>query len=274
MRVKIKYNGKWIYANPNQKIAFENYKKRPRYSQETPMTTNGWTVYRKNDDPYLPTYITDGTDEIPIADFDDVQVFLLDLDPIGWYNARNYQIWAYYDFMYDNKQRKTYVSKFSSHLAYPPNTQYVTEIDIDGLQPNIIFSISRNDNNSVYYERNDSNATRVRICDNNTARNGYLGFYRRMTMDVGLIISNPNSSNSVPSHTTTSQSQTKSLQLPANIHLEKTNNEEEQCIMCYNNKKNLTFHPCNHNITCSECYLKFTKKLECPICKGLIISLS
>ena len=80
-------------------------------------------------------------------------------------------------------------------------------------------------------------------------------------MDVGLIVfSSPSSSNS--------------LQLPANLHLVKTNNEEEQCIMCYSNKKNLTFHPCNHNITCSECYLKFTKKLECPICKGTILSLS
>jgi hypothetical protein len=83
-----------------------------------------------------------------------------------------------------------------------------------------------------------------------------------MTMDVGLVvISSPNFN-------------TSSLPLPANLILEKTDNEEDQCIMCYSNRKNLTFHPCNHNITCSECYLKFTKKLECPICKGSIQSLS
>lgn len=261
MQIKVKYNGVWQYANPDQKLAFENFKNRPVYFPHLPVTTNELSVYRKNNDPYLPTYISDGQNEIPIADFDDVQVFLLDLNPVNWYQARNYQVWAYYDFMYDNKQRKTYASKYSTYLAYPPNTREVTEIDIDDLQPNIIFSISRNENNSVYYERNDPNASRVRICDNESARAGYRGFYTRMTMDVGLVvISSPSISNS--------------LQLPANLHLEKTNNEEDQCIMCYSNKKNLTFNPCNHNITCSECYFKFTKKLECPICKGTILSLS
>ena len=62
--------------------------------------------------------------------------------------------------MYDNQQRKTYASKNSIRS---PST---VEIDIDGLFPNIIFSISRNENNSVYYERNDERGTRVRICDN------------------------------------------------------------------------------------------------------------
>ncbi len=261
MSIKVKYNESWIYANPDQVLAFNNYKNRPIYSHELPVTTNGLTVYRKNNDPYLATYIKDGEKEIPIANFDDVQVFLLDLNPVDWYNARNYQVWAYYDFMYDNKQKKTYASKYSSHLVYPPNTHAVTEIDIDGLQPNIVFSISRNENNSVYYERNDPRATRVRICDNNIARIGYRGFYTRITMDVGFtVISNPIS--------------TTSLQLPANLHLEKTNIEEDQCIMCYSNKKNLTFNPCNHTVTCSECYSKFTKKLECPVCKGTIQSLS
>ena len=52
-----------------------------------------------------------------------------------------------------------------------------------------------------------------------------------------------------------------------------TDIEEEQCIMCYSNKRNLFFRPCNHNISCSECYLKFDKKLECPMCKGIIQSL-
>ena len=57
-----------------------------------------------------------------------------------------------------------YASKYSTYLAYPANTRAsdVVEIDIDGLPPNIIFSISR----SVYYERNDGNRARVRICDN------------------------------------------------------------------------------------------------------------
>jgi hypothetical protein len=79
--------------------------------------------------------------------------------------------------MYENQQRKKYASKNSNGI---PNT---VEIDIDELLPNIIFSISRNENNSVYYESNDERETRVRICDNRMARIGYRGFYTRMTMD-------------------------------------------------------------------------------------------
>jgi hypothetical protein len=261
MQIKILQNGQWKYANPDQKLAYENYKNRPMYSPEIPITTENLTVYRKYNDCYLPTFLSDGQGEIPIADFDDVKVFLQDLNPVDWYNARDYQVWAYFDFMYDNKNKKTYTTKYSSYLAYPPHTRNVTEIDIDGLPPNIIFSISRNENNSVYFERNDPRGTRVRICDNNTARIGYRGFYTRMTMDVGMVvISNPNFNAS-------------SLPFPVNLILEKTDIEEEQCIMCYSNKRNLFFRPCNHNISCSECYLKFDKKLECPMCKGIIQSL-
>jgi len=265
MQIKIKQNGAWQHANPDQIQAFKNFKNRVNITThypQTPVTTNELSVYRKYNDPYLPTYISDGSIVLPIADFDDVQVFLLDMNPVDWHSARNYQVWAYYDFMYDDKQKKTYVSKYSTPLAYPPHARDITEIEIDNLQPNIIFSISRNENNSVYYERTDS--TRVRICDNESARLGYRGFYNRMTMDVGVIVVSSNSSNNP----------TCALSLPANLILEKTNDQEEQCIMCYSNKKNLTFNPCNHNVTCSECYSKFNKKFECPVCKGTIFSLS
>jgi hypothetical protein len=88
-------------------------------------------------------------------------------------------------YIYDNQQKKTYASKYSIRS---PST---VEIDIDGLPPNIVFSISRNENNSVYYERNDERGTRVRICDNHMARIGYRGFYTRITMDVGMIVIPP-----------------------------------------------------------------------------------
>ena len=198
----------------------------------------------------MPTYIRDGTVVYPIADFEDVRVFLLDLNPVDWYAARNYQIWAYYDFMYDNQQRKTYASKNSIRS---PST---VEIDIDGLFPNIIFSISRNENNSVYYERNDERGTRVRICDNHMARIGYRGFYTRMTMDVGMIVTPP----PVPQLAVSSLN---GLPQP-----EQTDIEEEQCILCYTNKKNITLSPCNHNIMCSACYVRLEKKNVCPVCRG------
>jgi hypothetical protein len=245
MQIKVKQNNRWVLANPDYFQAYQNYKNQPIYHPEEPVTTRSLTVYRTNNDVYLPTYIRDGDNIYPIADFEDVRVFLLD-----WYAARNYQIWAYYDFMYDNQQKKTYASKNSIRS---PST---VEIDIDGLFPNIIFSISRNENNSVYYERNDERGTRVRICDNHMARIGYRGFYTRMTMDVGMIVTPP----PMP------QVPVSSLNgLPP---VEETDIEEDQCILCYKNKKNITLSPCNHNIMCSACYVKLEKKNECPVCRG------
>jgi hypothetical protein len=155
-------------------------------------------------------------------------------------------------YIYDNQTRKTYASKYSSYLEYP-----FVEIEIDGLPPNIVFSISRNENNSVYYERNDPRGTRVRICDNHMARIGYRGFYTRMTMDIGMIVIPP----PLPQLAVSSFDG-----LPLS---EQTDNEEEQCILCYTNKKNITLSPCNHNIMCSACYVKLEKKNECPVCKGV-----
>jgi hypothetical protein len=232
------------------------------YHREVPVSTGCLTVYRTNNEVYLPTYITDGNTVYPIADFEDVRVFLVDAHPIDWYACRNYQIWAYYDFMYDNKPRKVYASKYSTHLAYPANTRAsdVVEIDIDGLPPNIIFSISRAENNSVYYERNDGTGMRVRICDNHIARIGYRGYYSRMTSDIDFVFGGIVSSDD-------------GHEIPASITLEKTDVEEDQCIMCYSNKKNVRFLPCAHLIMCSACYNYLQKKRECPVCKGHIESL-
>jgi ferredoxin len=249
MQIKVKQNNRWVLANPDYFQAYQNYKNQPIYHPEEPVTTRSLTVYRTNNDVYLPTYIRDGDNIYPIADFEDVRVFLLDLNPVDWYAARNYQIWAYYDFMYDNQQRKTYASKYSIRS---PST---VEIDIDGLPPNIIFSISRNENNSVYYERNDERGTRVRICDNHMARIGYRGFYTRMTMDVGMIVTPP----PLPQLAVSS--------LDGLPQPEQTDIEEDQCILCYTNKKSITLSPCNHNIMCSTCYVKLEKKNVCPICR-------
>ena len=260
MQIKIRHNNCWVLANPDYCQAYQNYKNQPIYHPEESVTTESLTVYRMNNDVYLPTYIRDGDNIYPIADFEDVRVFLLDSSPVDWYAARNYQIWAYYDFMYDptNQTRKTYASKYSSYLAYPPNIRDrdIVEIEINGLPSNIVFSISRNENNSVYYERNDPRGTRVRICDNHMARIGYSGFYTRMTMDIGIIVIPPQ----LPQVSAFSS-------LDGLPPLEQTDIEEDQCILCYTNKKNITLNPCNHNIMCSACYVKLEKKNVCPVCR-------
>jgi hypothetical protein len=184
-------------------------------------------------------------------------------------------MWAFRDFIYDvaRPERKFYASKYSSHLFFQrgSSNRNVTDIDLDGLPPNIIFSISRNENGSVYYERNDAHGTRVRICDHEGARAGFRGFYTRITMDPGVIVTPPaQPQQPLPSYTASSAVP---LQLPPLISAQKTSVEEDQCILCYENAKNLKFSPCAHNVTCSECYVKLIKPRECPVCKQAIESL-
>ena len=274
----------WVPAPPDWVAAYLHYKSRPMYSQEVPSNyENRFLVYREENNCYMPTRIqrSDTGDTYPIMDCADVRVFLQDADPVDWCPARNYQMWAFRDFIYDpaRPERKFYASKYSSHLFFQrgSSNRTVVTIDLDGLPPNIIFSISRNENGSVYYERNDAHGTRVRICDHEGARSGFRGFYNRITMDTGMIVTQAPAQapqlQPMPSYTASSASCSIPLQLPSLISAQKTNVEEDQCILCYENAKNLTFRPCAHTIACSECYIKLTKPRECPVCKQAIASL-
>jgi len=270
----------WVPAPPDWAAAYLHYKARPTYSQEAPFNyENRLLVYREENNCYMPTRIqcSDTGDVHAIMDCADIKVFLQDAEPVNWYPARNYQMWAFRDFIYDvaRPERKFYASKYSSHLFFQrgSSNRNVTDIDLDGLPPNIIFSISRNENGSVYYERNDAHGTRVRICDHEGARAGFRGFYTRITMDPGIIVTPPAQAQPqqpVPSYTASCSIP---LQLPPLISAQKTSVEEDQCILCYENAKNLTFSPCAHNIACSECYVRLIKPRECPVCKQAISSL-
>jgi hypothetical protein len=216
--IRVKIDGVWQPADEQQKAAYVGYKSRQHFYRETPYTCeNGITVFRDNlihdgesayDDPYMPTYFklensVRGTPnaKYPIIDMNDIRVFLVEgvegngsRNGAGWVKSRNYQAWAYADFVYDTAtSRKCYMSKYSSYLAFPPgfDSRNVVTIDIEDLPPNIIFSMGRNENNSVYYEKNESGPIRVRICDSEYACNGYLGFFTRITMDVGIIVTPP-----------------------------------------------------------------------------------
>ena len=271
----------WVPAPPDWAAAYLHYKAKPIYSQEAPFNYNNrFLVYRQENNCYMPTRIqcSDTGDVHAIMDCADVRVFLQDAEPVNWYPARNYQMWAFRDFIYDpaRPERKFYASKYSSHLFFQRGStnRNVTDIDLDGLPPNIIFSISRNENGSVYYERNDAHGTRVRICDHEGARAGFRGFYTRITMDPGIIVTPPQQhqpQQPMPSYTASSAVP---LQLPPLISAVKTNVEEDQCILCYENAKNLRFSPCAHSIVCSECYVKLMKPRECPVCKQVIESLN
>ena len=289
IRTQFAEGGEWVPAPPEWVAAYVNYKSRSAYSPETPATytsasastsasTASLTVYREGDDCYMPTRIrcniTGGL--YPIMDCADVRVFLQDVDPVNWYPARDYQMWAYRDFVYDPLRpvRKFYASKYSSHLFFQRGAtrQTVVEIDIDDLPPNIIFSISRNEtgtNNHVFYERNDAHSTRVRICDHEGARAGFRGFYARITMDPGIIVTPPQQQQQ--SHHLVSTP----LPFPegAPTTVTPTSDEDAQCILCYTNKRNVEFGPCAHYVTCTDCYVKMVKPRECHICRQFIATL-
>ena len=214
---------------------------------------------------------------IPIIDMNDISVFIVDnpaMTRANWVSARPYQAWAYRDFMYDPHRttRKSYMSRNTASLLYESNdnilANQIVTIDVANISPNIMFNLSRNENNSVYLERNDSSASRTRICDNEYTRAGYLGFYTRITMDPGMIVIPP----PLAAAASSSSSSTVSMSPLSIAHLpdpEETDDQEHQCIMCLQYRVNARFSPCEHQVCCGLCYSKMTKN-ECPVCRAKI----
>ena len=203
---------------------------------------------------------------IPILDLNDIRVFVSNdsfhSGPV-WVPARSYQNWAYRDFMYDPVRsiRKSYMSRGTSPIVYEHDerilSNQIVTIDIANIAPNIVFNLSRNENGSICLERNDDTSSRMRICDNEYARAGYLGFFTRLMMDPGVFVA--------PS----SESRLSIAHLSA---LEETNNQETQCILCVRYRVNARFSPCDHQVCCSHCYSQMSKN-ECPICRATITRL-
>lgn len=289
-------------VTPAIRDAYVNYKERPHYYRETPYTEGEYIVYRPNNDVYLATYIAridnvraaseqeqeqERQDQpvtivsqelhdrlntaIPIIDMNDIYAFIVDNQSMGranWMPCREYQAWAYRDFIYDTHRstKKSYMSPYSSYLAFT-NTilaNQIVTIDLPDLNPNIIFNVSRNENNSVYFERNDSSGSRVRMCDNEYARSGYLGFYTRITMDPGIIVTPPPLAAAAAASGPTALLSTSHLP-----PLEETDDESLQCILCNSHQVNVKFSPCEHKISCSGCYSRMVKN-ECPVCRSTI----
>lgn len=211
---------------------------------------------------------------IPIMDLADISVFITDSAVLGptaranWFPSRSYQAWAYRDFVYDRNRsiKKSYVSRNTPINAYISDdrilaNQIVTLPDLN-IDTHIIFNISRNENGSVYLERNGPAGSRTRICDNEYARTGYLGFYTRITMDPGMIVMPP------PPHGLAPPALLSTAHLPAP---EETDDDDvdHQCIMCVRYRINVRFSPCEHKVCCSECYSQFAKN-ECPVCRAVI----
>lgn len=213
---------------------------------------------------------------IPVLDLNDIHVFIVDnpgMARANWLPARSYQAWAYRDFMYDIHRsiKKSYMSRNTSPIAYEFSDRIlanqIVTIQVANIETNIVFNLSRNENNSVYFERNDTTGSRVRICDNEYARAGYLGFYRRITMDPGMVgIPPPQWGGIAAVYYNMGPSQLSTAHLP---DPEETDDEEHQCILCFKYRVNARFSPCEHQVTCSVCYSKLWKN-ECPVCRAEI----
>lgn len=215
---------------------------------------------------------------VPIIDLADISVFITDSSVLGpsaranWFPSREYQAWAYRDFVYDRHRsiKKSYVSHNTPAAAYISDdrilaNQIVTLPADLYLDTHIIFNISRNENGSVYIERNDPAGSRTRICDNEYARAGYLGFYTRITMDPGMFVT---TTPPPPSQSQSPLLSTAHLSAPEEPD-DDDNDDEHQCIMCVRYRINARFSPCEHAVCCSECYSQFTKN-ECPVCRAVI----
>jgi len=252
--IKIKYRNNWINASNEQVQLYNEYRQQNRY-REIPLQSNNITIFRENNNPHRGTYIQINNAKYPICDWNDVKLFLTNQDPVDWYRAREYQAWAFFDYIYDDKPVKTYASYGS-----PISDTTATTIDVHGTTQGIIFKIGRNDNDSIYFERNDINQSKSRISDNEWSRLGYRGFYNRMTMDPGMIVIPP------------PPNPPQKMELPSNLQIEETHDENLQCLLCAFNKINIKFMPCAHAVECSACYTKMEKNM-CPVCKTEITAI-
>jgi len=301
------WSGSPEFLTPSMRDAYASYKEDPEHLhfREKPYVSDEWIVYRPDNDPYSPTYIVRRSDacverfpgininlqhitsevheimennqvSIPIIDINDIYVFLTDHPPNDpdWVAARSYQIWAYRDYVYDRNRmvKKSYMTRGTYRFVYENDihmlvNQMVT-IDVANVPPNIVFNISRNDNNSVYYERNDTMRRRIRICDSQFARIGYLGYYTRLTMDPGMFVMY------LPELPSAFGSASPNLLSVAHLSpleeiADADADNDQRCILCVRYRVNARFSPCEHKVCCSECYSKMSKN-ECPICRAEI----
>ena len=176
-------DGNWVNAYNYQNDAFNEYNRLFNSSIESTHTYNYnnndiiFSISRLNPDRiHGGTYlIRDNNTISPIADWNNVKVFIDLNNYTSWYSARDYQTWAYMHFIYSNQPMVGY---YTINTDNPPNG-YI-QIPINGIEPNIIFLISRNTNGTIYYQKNDNDKTKIRISDNNDYRKNYQAFFNRI----------------------------------------------------------------------------------------------
>lgn len=261
--IKIFINNEWIDPRPYQKEAFLLFKN----NNETPLYYNkdGYKFGIKRISKAIYMIREDNT-RVPIVDWNDVYVFLLDQNPPNWYSAREYQIHAYFDYLYSNVFEKKYTSKNSDNVD-----ESYTILPFDNIDSNITFKLSRNSNGTIYYEKNDTQLTRIRISDNFQERLEYNRMYDRMTEPLVADFLNSSSSSLADMHSSPILSE-QLLIIPDIPDIGNNENiaDDDLCVVCNIKKHNIIYRPCNHKYICSICskeLLKYNAVLNCPLCK-------
>ena len=52
-----------------------------------------------------------------------------------------------------------------------------------------------------------------------------------------------------------------------NLFITGDEDNDDLCVVCYVNLRNITFYPCKHDNCCERCYLQLTPK-KCPYCRA------
>jgi hypothetical protein len=86
-------------------------------------------------------------------------------------------------------------------------------------------------------------------------------------MDPGMIVIPPNAAAAAAAAAVSAASPLLSTEHIPNP--EETDDEQQQCILCFKYRINAKFSPCEHKVCCSSCYSKMAKN-ECPVCRAVI----
>jgi hypothetical protein len=265
-------SGIWVPARDYQIDTYNRFKEVTNYEREVIYNNDDAGIYfkiKRNENDQTVVIRESGT-TMPIADWNDVKVFIYDMNPVNWYSARNYQTWAYFDFVYCGENERYYASNGSTRKI--PGTRYF-DIPIQNLEADIIFRMSRNENKTIFYEKNDGARTRIRISDNEKYRSGYMAYYNRMTDMTNFLPPVVNIPVANVPIVNVPVANIQVLVLPnVNLVVEETEDENKMCVICNVNKQNIRFLPCGHTTTCSVCAQKvmnitYQNGLKCPMCR-------
>ncbi len=116
----------------------------------------------------------------PLADFNDVKVLLNG----SWHNARPYQRWAYFHYIYSNHDQPIRYYNWLGRRN-PPNTIFIPDeelVDVDNFDSAVDFTISRHQSGTVYIQNEKGEI--LDISDDDTYRKGKVSILHQSALDL------------------------------------------------------------------------------------------